>query len=131
MSLIPCSSVFAARIEFVRAIGAAALLLSAVTAAHTSEKAVVLPPPTIDMAQQEGEQIAVIAGGCFWGIQGVYQHTEGVIQAMSGYSGGTKQTALYEVVKFWPDKVEGARQSKPTFRGSPALVPSSKLPAFQ
>jgi peptide-methionine (S)-S-oxide reductase len=98
MSLIPCSSVFAARIEFVRTIGAAALLLSAVTAAHTSEKAVVLPPPTIDMAQQEGEQIAVIAGGCFWGIQGVYQHTEGVIQAMSGYSGGTKQTALYEVV---------------------------------
>jgi hypothetical protein len=99
MSLIPRSSVFAPRFEFVRAIGAAALLLSALTAAHATEKAVVLPPPTIDVAAApESEQTAVIAGGCFWGIQAVYQHTVGVIQAVSGYSGGTKQTAIYEVV---------------------------------
>ena len=99
MSLIPRSSVFAPRFEFVRAIGAAALLLSALTAAHATEKAVVLPPPTIDVAAApESEQTAVIAGGCFWGIQAVYQHTVGVIQAVSGYSGGTQQTAIYEVV---------------------------------
>jgi peptide-methionine (S)-S-oxide reductase len=40
----------------------------------------------------------VFAGGCFWGVQGVFQHTRGVVQAVSGYAGGAKQTALYEVV---------------------------------
>src|SRR5712691_11118654 len=43
-------------------------------------------------------QTAVIAGGCFWGVQGVFQHTRGVKQALSGYSGGEKNTADYEKV---------------------------------
>jgi peptide-methionine (S)-S-oxide reductase len=43
-------------------------------------------------------QTAVIAGGCFWGVQGVYQHVRGVRRALSGYSGGAKETANYETV---------------------------------
>jgi peptide-methionine (S)-S-oxide reductase len=46
----------------------------------------------------KGEQTAVIAGGCFWGIQAVFQHVKGVINATSGYSGGAPNTAEYETV---------------------------------
>ncbi len=45
-----------------------------------------------------GQQTAVIAGGCFWGIQAVFQHVKGVISATSGYAGGSAKTAEYEVV---------------------------------
>lgn len=80
-------------------VGALALAALVATPLRSAETAVVLPLPAIDMpAGSEREQVAVIAGGCFWGIQAVYQHTEGVIQAVSGYAGGTKQTALYDVV---------------------------------
>src|SRR6266853_3863368 len=59
-----------------------------------------LPTPAVDapMVSAKGEQTAVIAGGCFWGIQAVFQHTKGVISATSGYSGGASKTAEYEVV---------------------------------
>jgi peptide-methionine (S)-S-oxide reductase len=43
-------------------------------------------------------EVAVLAGGCFWGVQGVYQHVKGVLNAVSGYAGGDKQTAVYETV---------------------------------
>ena len=65
---------------------------------RAAETAVELPKPAIDSAEQTGLEKAVLAGGCFWGIQAVYQHTEGVKQAVSGYAGGTKQTASYEIV---------------------------------
>jgi len=42
--------------------------------------------------------VAVLSGGCFWGVQAVYQHTRGVISATSGYSGGEAETAHYEMV---------------------------------
>ncbi len=45
-----------------------------------------------------GSQTVVLAGGCFWGVQAVYQHTKGVTQAVSGYAGGKKETAHYEMV---------------------------------
>ena len=64
---------------------------------RAQEAAVELPKPAVD-AQETGLQKAVIAGGCFWGIQAVYQHTEGVANAVSGYSGGTKDTANYQAV---------------------------------
>src|SRR5882672_8913455 len=59
-----------------------------------------LPNPIIDapLATNKGEQTAVIAGGCFWGIQAVFQHVKGVISATSGYSGGDGKSAEYEVV---------------------------------
>ena len=63
-----------------------------------SESAVKLDPPAIDAAPTEGLQTAVIAGGCFWGIQAVYQHTKGVTKAISGYAGGDKKDANYELV---------------------------------
>lgn len=49
-------------------------------------------------APARGMQTAIVAGGCFWGVQGVFQHVKGVQQAVSGYAGGTRATAIYEVV---------------------------------
>ncbi|TMH79202.1 MAG: peptide-methionine (S)-S-oxide reductase MsrA [Betaproteobacteria bacterium] len=67
--------------------------------ARTGEPAVTPPVPAIDNPKAAGPlQTAVIAGGCFWGVQGVFQHTKGVKQALSGYSGGEKSTAEYEKV---------------------------------
>ena len=59
-----------------------------------------LPAPAVDapLASTSSQQTAVIAGGCFWGIQAVFQHTRGVIRATSGYSGGAANTAEYELV---------------------------------
>src|SRR4029077_6376610 len=59
-----------------------------------------VPGPAMDAskATQPGKQTAVIAGGCFWGIQAVFQHVKGVINATSGYSGGAANTAEYELV---------------------------------
>jgi peptide-methionine (S)-S-oxide reductase len=78
------------------------LVLLAGTAACTAGNAASLAVPTPAMdasrAAQPGQQTAVIAGGCFWGIQAVFQHVKGVISATSGYSGGEAKTADYEVV---------------------------------
>lgn len=63
-----------------------------------AEVAVKVPAPAVDHQGGEGLQTVVLAGGCFWGIQAVYQHTDGVTKAVSGYSGGTKDTATYDVV---------------------------------
>jgi peptide-methionine (S)-S-oxide reductase len=59
-----------------------------------------VPNPAMDtaMAAAKAEQTAVLAGGCFWGIQAVFQHVKGVISATSGYSGGAAGTAQYELV---------------------------------
>jgi len=64
-----------------------------------AETAVVVPAPAVDAAAAAGGlQTAVLAGGCFWGVQAVYQHTKGVTKALSGYAGGQKDTAHYEMV---------------------------------
>ena len=59
-----------------------------------------IPSPAVDapLASNKTEQTAVVAGGCFWGIQAVFQHVKGVISATSGYSGGESKTAEYELV---------------------------------
>lgn len=80
------------------AIGALALAAIAIGPSRASEEAVVIPPPTLDVQAADGIQTAVIAGGCFWGVQGVYQHTSGVLNAVSGYSGGSKMTANYTAI---------------------------------
>jgi peptide-methionine (S)-S-oxide reductase len=63
------------------------------------EQAVVVPPPTVD-EKPEGDRLekTVLAGGCFWGIQGVFEHVQGVTKAVSGYTGGSRLDARYEVV---------------------------------
>src|SRR5580658_3124393 len=64
-----------------------------------AEPAAVVPAPTVDNAKAAGAaQIAVISGGCFWGVQGVFQHVRGVTRVISGYAGGEKSTAEYETV---------------------------------
>jgi peptide-methionine (S)-S-oxide reductase len=67
---------------------------------QAAEPAVAIPSPSLDQtAPANGElQTAVLAGGCFWGVQAVYQHTKGVTRAVSGYAGGQKETAHYETV---------------------------------
>jgi len=70
------------------------------SAAWAEEPAVTIPPPAVDASTPatDGLQTAVLAGGCFWGVQAVYQHTKGVTNAVSGYAGGQKDTAHYEMV---------------------------------
>jgi len=63
------------------------------------EQAVVIPTPAADeAAAQKSSEVAVLAGGCFWGVQGVFQHVKGVKGAVSGYAGGSRNTAQYEIV---------------------------------
>ena len=65
-----------------------------------AESAVKIPPPAVDMVAgtQGAQEKALLAGGCFWGIQAVFQHTKGVLQAVSGYAGGKQESANYERV---------------------------------
>jgi len=66
---------------------------------YGAEYAVALAPPALDNPHAEGApQIAVIAGGCFWGVQGVFEHVRGVQKVVAGYAGGDKSTARYETV---------------------------------
>lgn len=82
----------------------AALMLAAAgaalwqTPAISAEKAVVIPPPAMDEKPAAGTTKAIFAGGCFWGVQGVFQHVKGVTSAVSGYAGGDMDTAVYETV---------------------------------
>lgn len=64
-----------------------------------AETSVLVPPPVHDQpAAASHSETAVLAGGCFWGVQGVFQHVKGVTRVVSGYAGGTAETAQYETV---------------------------------
>ena len=82
----------------------AILLLTVVTmtmnACNVAASAVAIPNPTLDapLATAKGEQTAVLAGGCFWGVEAVFEHVKGVSRAESGYSGGSASTAKYQLV---------------------------------
>ena len=67
-------------------------------AASSAEPAVTIPPPAVDVPAGPTTETAIFAGGCFWGVQGVFQHVKGVTNAVSGYAGGAKGTAEYETV---------------------------------
>lgn len=85
---------------------AAAVLIGGLVAAigrHTAmaaESPALVPAPAIDepLARQPGVETAILSGGCFWGMQLVFQHVKGVREAISGYTGGSAHTAHYEVV---------------------------------
>jgi len=66
----------------------------------SSSAVVALPDPKLDnpLAAEKSQETAVVAGGCFWGIQALFDHIRGVIRATSGYSGGAANTAQYEKV---------------------------------
>jgi peptide-methionine (S)-S-oxide reductase len=77
----------------------AGLLVAAgfVATRSTAEEARVIPPAAVDEPAGASSEVAVVAGGCFWGVQGVFQHIDGVTSAVSGYAGGEKATAHYEM----------------------------------
>ena len=82
---------------------AALTYLGGAGAMAAEEKAVKLPAPTVEMpaslqSSSSGYATAIFAGGCFWGVQGVFQHTQGVINAVSGYAGGDKSSATYDSI---------------------------------
>lgn len=74
---------------------AAALLLPLASAAPAAERAVPIPAPAQDVTGGKGEQVAVLAGGCFWGMEAVFQSVRGVHSVTSGFAGGTRATASY------------------------------------
>jgi len=78
----------------------ASLLSGAACNAKANPAAAAVPAPAVDArrASAPGHETAVVAGGCFWGVQAVFQHVKGVITATSGYSGGSAKTADYEIV---------------------------------
>jgi peptide-methionine (S)-S-oxide reductase len=89
--------------HFVPIAAVAALIVAAVwqpwAISAAAEDAVVVPAPAVDL--QPGppvSEVAVLAGGCFWGVQGVFQHVEGVTRAVSGYAGGAADSAQYKLV---------------------------------
>ncbi|PWB92036.1 peptide-methionine (S)-S-oxide reductase [Methylocystis sp. MitZ-2018] len=85
--------------RFAAAVLVATLIIFAPLRGDADERAVVLPSPAYDPAPTSGgEQKLVVAGGCFWGVQGVFQRVKGVSRAVSGYAGGAKETARYEDV---------------------------------
>ena len=79
---------------FATALLAAGIARWAATAA--AETAPAVPPPTLDETASAVTETAVLAGGCFWGVQGVFQHVAGVTSAVSGYDGGAANTAHYD-----------------------------------
>jgi peptide-methionine (S)-S-oxide reductase len=83
---------------YAAAIGLLAVSAIKVAPSFAAEEAVIIPPPAVDVQNASGLQTAVLAGGCFWGVQGVFQHTAGVVNAVSGYSGGAKTSADYNMV---------------------------------
>ncbi len=74
------------------------MTMNACNAANASAAAI--PDPKLDapLATSKGEQTAVLAGGCFWGMEAVYEHVNGVVRVESGYSGGSAAAAQYEEV---------------------------------
>lgn len=78
------------------------LLLAAAAAGKVlpaaAQEGLALPVPAVDLpASPATSAVMVVAGGCFWGVQGVFQHVKGVSNAVSGYAGGAKSTAVYEL----------------------------------
>jgi peptide-methionine (S)-S-oxide reductase len=78
--------------------GAGLLLLATTGTTAASERAVPIPAPARDVTSAQGLQTAVFAGGCFWGMEAVFEQVKGVKSVTAGYAGGTAGTATYEQV---------------------------------
>jgi len=76
------------------------LALSSLSSVHAAEAAVAVPAPAgkAQLLSTAPSESVVLAGGCFWGVQGVFQHTQGVLRAVSGYAGGKPDSASYAMV---------------------------------
>jgi peptide-methionine (S)-S-oxide reductase len=87
--------------RWLAALGAGMLAVGVIGATwlRAGESAVLAPAPVLDQPLAAGElQRAVLAGGCFWGVHGVFQHVKGVQGVLSGYAGGSEETATYDQV---------------------------------
>lgn len=76
----------------------ALMILTLGTASFAGNASFPMPAQDAPLTKASSQQTAVVAGGCFWGIQAVFQHVKGVVSATSGYAGGVSMTAHYEVV---------------------------------
>jgi peptide-methionine (S)-S-oxide reductase len=74
------------------------VLAAGLPAGAIAQEGVAVPPPRADVEAGAGPAVAVFAGGCFWGVQGVFQHVDGVESAVSGYAGGAADTARFRAV---------------------------------
>jgi peptide-methionine (S)-S-oxide reductase len=72
--------------------------LLATTGPALAERAVVAPLPALSIAPTSNREVAIFAGGCFWGVEGVFEHVRGVTSAVSGYAGGTSARPTYDAV---------------------------------
>jgi peptide-methionine (S)-S-oxide reductase len=88
------------RLPFVLTASLFAFIFAATACSAKAGTAAPVPPPNVDnpRAPMPSQQSTVLAGGCFWGVQAVFQHVKGVISATSGYSGGSKKNPDYETV---------------------------------
>ena len=77
-----------------------ALLAAAAPMAGSAlaERVVLAPPPTLSIPPRAASEVAIFAGGCFWGVEGVFEHVRGVKSAVSGFAGGTTERPTYESV---------------------------------
>lgn len=92
--------VFTARRSFIPFAALALAALFATAPVGAADAGAAFPDPAIDipLAKDSGAQTAVLAGGCFWGVQAVFQHVDGVLSATSGYAGGAAASANYRQV---------------------------------
>lgn len=76
------------------------VMIACNVAVATTSTAVAIPDPSVDapLAKAKGERTAVLAGGCFWGVEAVFEHVKGVTGVTSGYSGGSSKTASYDAI---------------------------------
>ncbi len=84
-------------IRFLAPLAAAAVLATACTSPALAESVVATPAAKV-VANEKGLKTAIFAGGCFWGIEGVFSHLKGVTSAVSGYHGGAAATAKYDLI---------------------------------
>jgi len=84
--------------SLLRASGVACVLALSLGGSAMAELAGPLPAPAQDQPAAGPSETVVLSGGCFWGVQGVFEHVKGVQQAISGYAGGKSSTAHYEIV---------------------------------
>lgn len=95
---IPFSRSLSRLVPTVGAVLISAGLFAVKTPSSAAEPVVLAPPPAVAEHGAGHRETAVFAGGCFWGVQGVFSHVRGVISATSGYAGGSAATAAYETV---------------------------------
>ena len=102
---------------------ALALVAATCSAPGQAEKAVRIPAPSIDVPAAKGTAAAVFAGGCFWGMEAVFERVKGVRSVTSGYAGGTAATATYDLVS--SERTDHAEAIRIVY--DPAVISYGKL----